>query len=85
MVLYELICLTRAQLSDATVREIAKTAGATIINNGGVIRGVEDWGPRILPKPIKKYQAKHEEARYFLMKFDSNRKLGSCTLVDYSC
>lgn len=74
MVLYELICITRAQLATTTVREIAKTAGATVINNGGVVRGVQDWGTRVLPKPIKKYQSKHDEARYFLMWFDSNRK-----------
>lgn len=75
MVLYELICLTRAQLADATVREIAKTAGATVINNGGVVRTLEDWGHKVLPKPIKKYQSKHDEARYFVMRFDANRML----------
>lgn len=73
MVLYELICITRANLATTTVREIARTAGATVINNGGVIRDIEDWGPKTLPKPIKKYQAKHDEARYFLMWFDTNR------------
>ncbi|CCG83903.1 protein of unknown function [Taphrina deformans PYCC 5710] len=75
MVLYELICLTRAQLTDTTVREIAKTAGATVINNGGVVRSIEDWGHRVLPKPIKKYQSKHDEARYFLMRFDTNPRV----------
>lgn len=74
MVLYELICITRHNLAPATVREIAKTAGATVINNGGVVRAIDDWGTRILPKPIKKYQTKHDEARYFLMWFDTNRK-----------
>lgn len=79
MVLYELICITRVNLADATIRELAKTAGATVINNGGVVRGIEDWGPKVLPKPIKKYQSKHDEARYFLMWFDTNRKLSIIT------
>ena len=75
MVLYELLCITRGALPDTTLREIARTAGATVINNGGVVRGVQDWGARMLPKPIKKYQQTNEEGRYFLMWFDTNPRV----------
>lgn len=84
MVLYELICLTRPLLGDATVREIAKSAGATVINNGGVVRNILDWGKKPLPKPIKKYQAKHDEARYFLIWFDTNRESLNGVKLDLS-
>lgn len=74
MVLYELICITRRQLNNSTLKEIARTAGATVINNGGVIRKIQNLGLKTLPKPIKKYQDTHLEANYFLMCFDTNRK-----------
>ncbi|BFZ56681.1 hypothetical protein PYCC9005_003729 [Savitreella phatthalungensis] len=74
MVLYELVCITRGALPDATMREIARTAGTQVINHGGVVRGIQDWGTRMLPSPIKKYQQTHQDGRYFLMWFDTNRK-----------
>ena len=77
MVLYELICITRKQtnVGAIVIREIARTAGTTILQNGGVVRKVHNMGLRTLPKPIKKFQATHDEANYFTMLFDSNRKL----------
>ena len=73
MVLYQLICITGSKVARPTIKEIAKTAGNTILNNGGVVREIQNLGIRTLPKPIKKYQATFDEANYFIMSFDSNR------------
>ncbi|EMR09852.1 ribosomal protein S6 [Pneumocystis murina B123] len=72
MVLYELLCITKADLKIKSLRELAKTSGSTIINKGGIIRGFEDWGNLILPKKKKKHQQIHHEGRHWTMLFDSN-------------
>ena len=78
MVLYELICITRSSLPEATLREIAKTAGSQVVQNGGVVRSVANWGVRPLPKPVKKYQATYDDGNYMVMKFDTNRASPPC-------
>ncbi|ORY87692.1 30S ribosomal protein S6 [Protomyces lactucae-debilis] len=64
MVLYELICITRSSLPEATLREIAKTAGSQVVQNGGVVRS-----------PVKKYQATYDDGNYMIMKFDTNPRV----------
>ncbi|KAI9879857.1 MAG: hypothetical protein M1830_006709 [Pleopsidium flavum] len=69
--LYELIAVVRpGQLNE--VKEIAKTAGSLVLNSGGVIRGITNWGHFLLPKPTRKHQAKHYSGYYFIMRFDSS-------------
>ncbi|KAG4300710.1 hypothetical protein PCANB_002957 [Pneumocystis canis] len=72
MVLYELLCIAKADLKLKNLRELVKTLGSTIINKGGIIREFEDWGNMILPKKIKKYQEIHYEGHHWTMLFDSN-------------
>ncbi|KAI5811137.1 ribosomal protein S6 [Peziza echinospora] len=69
--LYELIAVVR-QGSLMEVKEIAKTAGMTVLNNGGVVRGYTNWGPVLLPTRARKHQATHDRGHYFIMRFDSN-------------
>ncbi|KAI9816798.1 MAG: hypothetical protein M1827_001443 [Pycnora praestabilis] len=54
------------------VKEIAKTTGTLVLNSGGVIRGITNWGPFLLPKPTRKHQATHHSGHYFIMRFDSS-------------
>uniref|UniRef100_A0A8H7TQZ2 Uncharacterized protein n=1 Tax=Bionectria ochroleuca TaxID=29856 RepID=A0A8H7TQZ2_BIOOC len=49
--LYELIGVVR-QGSLTEVREIAQTVGSLVIKNGGVIRGLANWGVFALPAPF---------------------------------
>lgn len=56
------------------MRDIAKTCGLTVLNGGGVVRGIQNWNHMLLPRRVTKHQANHDSAHYFVMKFDSNAK-----------
>ncbi|KAL1646047.1 hypothetical protein SLS58_003467 [Diplodia intermedia] len=51
---------------------IAKTAGSIILNSGGVVRGVTNWGVFQLPKPFRKHQVTHYTGHHFLLRFDAS-------------
>jgi len=53
---------------------IARTAGNIILNSGGVVRGITNWGTFLLPKPTRKHQKLHQTGHYFIMRFDSSAK-----------
>ncbi|KAM3443762.1 hypothetical protein NHJ13734_001764 [Beauveria thailandica] len=72
--LYELIAVVRpGNVTD--VKEIAKTVGSTILRNGGVIRGLANWGVFSLPKPVSVRQMKHHHGHYFVVRYDASAKL----------
>ncbi|KAI5807066.1 ribosomal protein S6 [Geopyxis carbonaria] len=70
---YELIACVRPT-SMNEVREIAKTAGMTILNGGGVIRSFTNWDKQLLPRRVRKHQTFYDRGYYFIMRFDSNAK-----------
>lgn len=53
---------------------VARTAGSLILKNGGVIRGLNNWGVFSLPRKVHKNQTVHSEGRYFIMRYDSSSK-----------
>ncbi|MCJ1307819.1 28S ribosomal protein S6, mitochondrial [Agyrium rufum] len=67
--LYELIAVVRSGRINE-VKEIARTTGSLVLNSGGVVRGITNWGTYLLTKPVRKHQAKHSEGHHFLMRFD---------------
>ncbi|KAL2877551.1 hypothetical protein SGCOL_007076 [Colletotrichum sp. CLE4] len=69
--LYELIGIVRPG-SLAEVKEIALTAGQIVLRNGGVIRGISNWGVFTLPRPVAKAQMKHKTGHYFVMRYDAS-------------
>ncbi|EON69754.1 30S ribosomal protein S6 [Coniosporium apollinis CBS 100218] len=71
--LYELIGVVRPG-KVLEVKEIAKTAGTLVLNAGGVVRGITNWGTFLLPKPYRKHQQLHTSGHYFIMRFDSSAK-----------
>merc|ERR1712025_277984 len=56
--LYELIGIVRPG-KVAEVKEIATSVGSLILRNGGVVRGISNWGVFSLPRPISVHQMKH--------------------------
>jgi len=68
--LYELIAVVRPG-SLHEVKEIARTTGNLVLNSGGVIRGITNWGTFLLPKRTVVHQAAHHSGHYFVMRFDS--------------
>ncbi|EHK20556.1 uncharacterized protein TRIVIDRAFT_49060 [Trichoderma virens Gv29-8] len=72
--LYELIAIVRpGNLTE--VKEIAQTVGSLVLKNGGVIRGLSNWGVFSLPKPISIHQMKHTHGHYFVMRYDSSPRV----------
>ncbi|TKA69552.1 hypothetical protein B0A49_05736 [Cryomyces minteri] len=71
--LYELIAVVRpGKLFE--VKEIARTTGNIVLNAGGVVRGITNWGTFPLPKPLRKHQTLHHTGHYFIMRFDSSAR-----------
>jgi ribosomal protein S6 len=54
---------------------IASTVGSLVIKNGGVIRGINNWGVFSLPKPVTRHQIKQTHGHYFVMRYDSSSKV----------
>jgi ribosomal protein S6 len=57
------------------INRIAQTVGSLVLKNGGVIRGLSNWGVFSLPKPISIHQMKHTHGHYFVMRYDSSTKV----------
>ncbi|KAL8967103.1 MAG: hypothetical protein Q9183_003067 [Haloplaca sp. 2 TL-2023] len=72
--LYEMIAVVRATQTQniAEVKEIAHKAGALLLQHGGVVRSLTNWGPYLLTKPIKKNQNKYHSGHHFVLRFDSS-------------
>ncbi|TWU70869.1 hypothetical protein ED733_001596 [Metarhizium rileyi] len=69
--LYELIAIVRpGNLGE--VKEIAQTVGSLVLRNGGVVRGLDNWGVFSLPRPVSVHQMKHTHGHYFVMRYDSS-------------
>ncbi|KAL9576867.1 MAG: hypothetical protein Q9212_006755 [Teloschistes hypoglaucus] len=69
--LYEMIAVVRPG-NIKEVKEIALKAGTLLLQNGGVIRSLTNWGPFLLAKPVKKHQQTHDSGHHFIMRFDSS-------------
>ncbi|KAI4114406.1 MAG: hypothetical protein LQ338_008010 [Usnochroma carphineum] len=69
--LYEMIAVVRPG-NIAEVKEIAHKAGSLLLQNGGVIRSLTNWGPFLLTKPVRKHQQKHDSGHHFIMRFDAS-------------
>ncbi|KAI0191576.1 37S ribosomal protein Mrp17 [Astrocystis sublimbata] len=69
--LYELIGIVRPT-SLAEVREIVLAAGQLVLQNKGVIRGLQNWGQFSLPKATSVHQMRHSTGYYFAMRFDAS-------------
>ncbi|RCI17289.1 hypothetical protein L249_2469 [Ophiocordyceps polyrhachis-furcata BCC 54312] len=54
---------------------IVKTIGAVILNKGGVIRGISNWGVFTLPKPISANQMRYAHGHHFVIRYDSSVKV----------
>jgi ribosomal protein S6 len=43
-----------------------------VLNNGGVVRGLSNWGVFALPRPVSVHQMRHTHGHYFVMRYDSS-------------
>lgn len=51
---------------------IARTAGSLVLAQGGVVRGITNWGSFLLTKPVKKNQRRYDTGHHFIMRFDAS-------------
>lgn len=61
------------RLSDHEYR-IASIVGSQVLHSGGVVRGITNWGPFRLPKPVTRHQSRYHQGHYFIVRFDSSSK-----------
>ncbi|PWN19965.1 hypothetical protein BCV69DRAFT_313173 [Microstroma glucosiphilum] len=72
MPLYELFCVSAASPSSAPFRELIRSTSRLVVDNGGVVRGMQYWGRRYLPQRTKRHQQYHYEGDHFLLQFDTS-------------
>ncbi|KAG9553798.1 ribosomal protein S6, partial [Aureobasidium melanogenum] len=60
--------------SNTSINRIAKTTGNIVLNSGGVVRGITNWGVFHLPKPMRKNTVTHNTGHYFVVRFDSSAR-----------
>nr|OQO26262.1 hypothetical protein B0A51_07156 [Rachicladosporium sp. CCFEE 5018] len=53
---------------------IVRTSSLLVLNAGGVVRGITNWGTFRLPKPYRKQGATYDSGHYFILRFDSSAK-----------
>lgn len=51
---------------------ICRTTSLQILRSRGVIRGLTNWGPFLLPRPTTKHQSQYHMGHYFILQFDSS-------------
>lgn len=39
-----------------------------------MVRGITDWGRFLLPKPLRRHNARYDSGHYFIMRFDSSAR-----------
>lgn len=49
-----------------------RTAGSLILQSGGTIRGITNWGVTALPKRTHKHQATYYDGHHFVMRYDAS-------------
>lgn len=54
------------------LNRIVLGAGQLILQQKGVIRGLQNWGKFSLPKAISVHQMRHTTGYYFAMRFDAS-------------
>ncbi|KND90874.1 37S ribosomal protein MRP17, mitochondrial [Tolypocladium ophioglossoides CBS 100239] len=65
----------RLSYSQNRSSRIAQTVGSLVLKNGGVVRGLANWGVFSLPKPVSVHQMKHTHGHYFVMRYDASTKV----------
>lgn len=72
--LYQLVGIARVAPSNPTkeATELAKRIGKLVLDNRGVVRSIENWGVRPLPRIWNKNRQSHIIASHFYMTFDSS-------------
>jgi ribosomal protein S6 len=69
--LYEMIGIVRPG-NLAEIKEIVTTVGNIVLNNGGVVRSLANWGVYQLPRPISRHQMTHRRGHHFVLRYDSS-------------
>lgn len=74
--LYEMIGIVRTGPKGAPnlteVKEIVLTAGSLILQQGGVIRSIANWGVFALPRAVSRNQMRHYNGHYFVVRYDAS-------------
>lgn len=68
---YELVLVVAPNITEEEVKATAEKAKSVIVDNGGVIDNVDDWGKRRLAYEINDFN----EGFYYLVNFSSNPEL----------
>lgn len=72
--LYELVGLARCPPKQPTreAADLVRHIGKMVLENRGVLRELDNWGVRPLPKVWNKNRQSHIVAAHFYMKFDAS-------------
>ncbi|KAJ1857147.1 hypothetical protein LPJ73_002088 [Coemansia sp. RSA 2703] len=75
MPLYELVCISRASISQDSMRTLVRRSTETVLDRGGAVRGYVNMGRnQPLPYRMKRHMEYHTHGTFWLMHYFSNPK-----------
>ncbi|KAF8580447.1 hypothetical protein K439DRAFT_1356839 [Ramaria rubella] len=75
MPLYELLCITTHLKEYRHIKELVKTCATHVMDSGGVVRSLNNWGTRVLPNRMHRHQQWHTIGDYWTMHFDTSPRV----------
>jgi len=75
MPLYELLVINTHFREFVHIKDLVQTTATHVMNNGGVVRSVNNWGTKVLPQRMRAHKQWHTAGDYWTMHYDASPKL----------
>ncbi|KAI0268662.1 ribosomal protein S6 [Gloeopeniophorella convolvens] len=72
MPFYQVLCIAAHNREYRQIKGLVRLAATHVLNNGGVVRGLQYWGTEVLPQRMNSHGATHERGDYWTMHFDAS-------------
>ncbi|KAI0256149.1 ribosomal protein S6 [Lactifluus subvellereus] len=72
MPFYQVLCIAAHNPEYRQIKGLVRQAASHILNNGGVVRGIQYWGAETLPQRMRSHGISHEHGDYWTMHFDAS-------------
>jgi len=72
MPFYQVLCIAAHNPEYRQIKSLVRLAATHILNNGGVVRGIQYWGTETLPQRMRSHGTNHEYGDYWTMHFDAS-------------
>ncbi|RPD63857.1 ribosomal protein S6 [Lentinus tigrinus ALCF2SS1-7] len=72
MPFYQLVCIAAHYPKYEHIKDLVTRVATHVLDNGGVVRGLNSWGTRTLPQRMRGVNQFHTIGDYWTMQFDAS-------------